>query len=393
MKDTTTFTILTFIIGLLACNSSVKTKTEIKQVKEEAVEYVAETNGAAREEISEGEGKPVFIFQNLKIVDTVFKENIIKTIKKKDKVNSNCFFTEEYQNSRGLFLFCKNPNFWLVYDFNDVLSNTSLATHSSLSARYVTVSVDVQRSGMGINRYGWVVLIDIIDKKYLYLDEFTYNSDDDGKNVGEVRCNTSITLNKGKFIIYSKSNQPKNNSEYCIEPGLYQIKKDTLAKIGEYIFPPPAIRNLVGKTLKDLKKIYPHSKLKEAPLYEYGDESNEVGYEVWNNGELLFFVTISNLKANGPITGLTIVSPKFKIGNINTKMTAKQVFKMYPNSTPHIDEISMHEYVYVKELDLTLVFKTNEIERVGVYEHKDGSDSFKSLNNKNAMVDLVMITK
>ena len=167
----------------------------------------------------------VFEFQPLRVHDTI---KTISTIKDIDKINDNLFFTTKYSRQSGLFLIEKKENYWIVYDYNDFVSNYSVTKHRYLNKDYVSLSVRVSRSGNGINLYGWYLIFDIKNKSYLTLHESAYNADDENNSLH--KCEASITFKNNNFTVKNTSLKKEDCQDF-IENGTYKIHNGRLEKI------------------------------------------------------------------------------------------------------------------------------------------------------------------
>jgi len=182
------------------------------------------------------QAQTIFEFQPLRILGNVNQKTIDK-IKLKDNVkNTQCFFSEIYDANKGLFLFKKIGNEWMVYDYNDFVSNYTISKHTTYSKRYVSISVGAMRSGMGENHYGWLVLFDLEKASYLILDVFSHNSGQySDKTEFKQECTSKIQYIKNNTFSVTKicdvKKEDKNYCDHCLDSGVYKIENGTLKKI------------------------------------------------------------------------------------------------------------------------------------------------------------------
>ena len=168
-------------------------------------------------------------FQPLRVVETVSKETVDQ-IKIKDRIKeSDGFFTQEFNAQSGLFLFEKKGNQWIVYDYNDFVSNYSVQKHVYHSERYVSVSVNAMRSGMGENIYGWMVLFDLEQKTYSVLNIYSHNSGEYSN--GEVfrqECKSDVKFLKNNTLQVTRvcdvQKEDANYCDECLKSGVYTLK-------------------------------------------------------------------------------------------------------------------------------------------------------------------------
>lgn len=166
-------------------------------------------------------------FQPLKIVDTIKRQNDLKSIKGLDKVDETYFFVTEYSKNKGLYLIEKKKNYWIVYDYNDFVSNYVVRKHNYLNNNYISIVVSAQRSGSGINSYSWYLIFDLKKKAYLNLDKSSYNADENDKVYR--KCESSIKFKDNVFTI-KRTCFPSNDCGYCIESGIYKIENGKFFK-------------------------------------------------------------------------------------------------------------------------------------------------------------------
>lgn len=167
-------------------------------------------------------------FQSIRIYDTITTQKSINKIKEVDKINDNLFFTTEYLENKGLFLIEKKEAYWIVYDYNDFVSNYVVSKHHKLNNQYVSIEVKASRSGFGINLYSWYLIFDLKNKSYLTLDKSSYKADE--KNIVLNKCESIIKFKKDIFTI-TRNCFPKNECGNCIESGIYRVKNGKFIKV------------------------------------------------------------------------------------------------------------------------------------------------------------------
>lgn len=69
-------------------------------------------------------------------------------------------------------------------------------------------------------------------------------------------------------------------------------------------------------------------------------------------------------------------------------MTVEQVLKKHPGNKLRRDLISDWEYLYLKEENVRIVFRTDETNRIGVYDLDPESES-TSIKRPKAKVDFI----
>lgn len=166
-------------------------------------------------------------FQPIRLHDTIKTKQTFKTIKEVDKVNDTFFFTTKYLKEEGLFLIEKRESYWIVYDYNDFVSNYVVGKHNKLNNQYVSIEIKVSRSGYGINLYSWYLIFDLKNKTYLTLDKSSYNADE--KNIVLNKCESIIKFKNNTYTV-TRNCLPKNECGNCIESGIYKVNNGKFIK-------------------------------------------------------------------------------------------------------------------------------------------------------------------
>ena len=130
--------------------------------------------------------------------------------------------------NKGLFLIEKKKNYWIVYDYNEFVSNYTAEKHRFLNNNYVSIEVTAFRSGMGTNIYSWYLIFDLKNKTYITLFKSEYNANDEGIIIN--KCESEIKFKNEKFMI-KRTSFTKNKCEYCIESGIYKIINGKFVKV------------------------------------------------------------------------------------------------------------------------------------------------------------------
>lgn len=176
-------------------------------------------------------------FQPLTIIDTI-NQNIVDKIKLKDKVkNTQYFFAQTYDNKKGLFLFKKTKENWIVFDYDvEFISNYSISKHLYYSKRFVAIDIGAMRSGMGENYYGWLIIFDLVKASYVILNTFSHNSGRySDKTEFKQECSSKIQYMKNGNLkvvkICDVKKEDKNYCSNCLDSGIYKIEKGNLKKV------------------------------------------------------------------------------------------------------------------------------------------------------------------
>jgi hypothetical protein len=184
-----------------------------------------------------------------------------------------------------------------------------------------------------------------------------------------------------------------DDCESCFGSGVYQISNNSLKKIKDYSEESKAVKPIrwadkihSGMTIENLVKSYPNAEINQEPQYKYGFGSNELGYEIRINQEVHFFVAAPK----EIVGGISVVSSKYSFNGVNTETTISQVLEKYPDSKLHIDLIDDWEYMYLKNEKITLIFKTNSTNRIGIYDF-DPEDAANGIKRNDAKINLILI--
>jgi len=220
--------------------------------------------------------------------------------------------------------------------------------------------------------------------------------------------NTQIIVNGNMFTVmevtFSTSAEEKTEYEeeayrqygnYDANSGIYQIQGQKLVKT--FYYDADSLRMMpvlyagtmaAGMVLRDIPDVYGqysnNVELKEVPRYTYGDDSDELGYELWFEEKLQYFLTVADKKDGVKrITGLTVISPEIEVGGLHTGLGIGEILKRYPNAKLNIDLINDWEYLYIKELSLRLEFKTSETNRIAQYTYNKRIGSYEAVKIKD----------
>lgn len=78
--------------------------------------------------------------EDFSVIDTLYSKKAINGIKQKDFIKgTNMFFSSTYNNNWGVFLIEKKNKFWLVYSFDEYLSNQGISNHVCINKDYVKI--------------------------------------------------------------------------------------------------------------------------------------------------------------------------------------------------------------------------------------------------------------
>ncbi|MEO5775709.1 MAG: hypothetical protein ABIQ27_02320 [Flavobacterium sp.] len=356
--------------------------------------------------ISFGQEQYFYKFEKIEAIDTIHQKDTINSVLNSERLYKGRFLISYYKNSRIPSFYIKEKNYLLCLDlgFSDE-TNYNIIDQSE-NGQYIYINEDgnhsVTQSGFE-NKY--LHIIDIKNMTYISLQYYSSvthwepRTDDPGafNIITEHTVNSSkIRLNKNGLTVaddfYTINDSAKVDYD-VIRAGEYEFDKHQLKKTKFYdtesmrLKPIKYIGNIaIGMTLEDLLLVYPNADFQEKEnLYTTCANEAGTGFEVWDDNELLGFVN-HNIGEN-KITDFKAISPKFNFGKINTNTNAREILKLYPKSNVRLDSLTEWEHIFIKELNIELVFKTNENNRIGNYKN----EKFINLKNGKAKADFIQV--
>ncbi|MBK9045925.1 MAG: hypothetical protein IPL74_04205 [Bacteroidetes bacterium] len=105
----------------------------------------------------------------------------------------------------------------------------------------------------------------------------------------------------------------------------------------------------------------------------------------WGNDTLA--VVLLNAEDVQLVRTINVLSNKILFGKVHTGLTAKELFQLYPKEKLHTDLLSDDEYVYLDDLQIKVVFKTDEANRVGKYDDVE----YIGLKRPVAVIDYIEV--
>lgn len=343
-------------------------------------------------------------FHNLEIADTLSNNKDIAYYQSKSQFKNDYFFIYDgqLQNQRldNSFLFKEYKTGFIIYvlpfqnssgiEFSKNKNYLLFKDEHHSSARQIRVDTQEQ------------IIINLTNLSYINLT--TYSSvqtwemnDTEDMIVHNNICKSLMSIQNNSLTVFSlcyEDDYFTNECEECFGTGVYEIKNNKLKKVKSYSEENLSMNNIqwidyfyLGMPIKDF---FEKNKLKvqEKPLFEYGYDSEEIGYEILKEHKPEYFIVADKNR----ISSAFILNENISIHNISTSCTIKEIFKQFPNSKLNIDLISDWEYIYLKKYNLKLIFKTANSNRIGVYE-KDFEKGAIKIQRKYKKIDLIQVTK
>jgi len=332
----------------------------------------------------------------LELIDKLTAENREDLGEEMDTLqNQNYFFLSNYQQEEGLYFVKKQGSEWLVFDFqldSNYGPNTMIRQIKSENEGFVSIASIRFNSGSCPGKYGLLTLLDVNTARYIrfcnYQEMACY--DQNGDVSSNSVCSTEFIIENGFMEIRNKSIDIDLD---CFESSEYRIEKDRFIKSKYYsrsnkrLFDVNCIDKVCkGMLITDFKKAYKNASFKQSPLYVYGFDSDELGYEVWIDNEIHFFLVVREAL----VVGVVVLSPKYSMNGINTTTTVSTIFEKYPKAKMYVDLMTNWEYVYLKEAGITLIFKTEENNRIGIYD-ADPEDAANGILMMDVKIDLIQM--
>lgn len=339
-------------------------------------------------------------FYPLTPIDTIhnFKElNISERI---DSLNStDYFFTyKDRKYKSGLHFKKKYNDKWIVYEFESDLfssSNTTIDNFQLEGSKYIFIQVSKFPSGFCSSIYGFLTILNIETCKTIQLCNYNYQEcyDDKAKISSQSECKTTIKIQNEILSLISSDNLDRL---HCIESAEYKIENESLKKIKYYLKTHKSFYPIncnqeydicTGTKFNILKNKFTNAIFKEVSAFEYGDDSDAIGQELYVNNELQLFVVFNDIDI---VTGIYFVSGRYTFDKISTATKVSEILKKYPKSKLHIDLISDWEYISIKELNVRIVFKTDSSNRIGIYA-TDFEEGTRKVKRPNVRSDFIRI--
>jgi hypothetical protein len=356
-------------------------------------------------------------FEKLTVIDTIRNQEKINSLKNNGSyVFESCFVSDwTTKDDEYLKALIKSEQaYWLVIAFPFEIGEENL--HYSFEINGFTENgkyflVSLRNSFLGHGAGGGneidqrqLVIMDMAKNSFIILDAYDYDLAWEYEERTERQLNHS-TLDIANIIVDNDKitilNNCFKNSE--LKPcqdigGVYEIQNQKLVKTKYYnskkrqMKPVKYIGKLaLGMTIEDLKLIY--SDLRPVIVgNKYGtcaDDDNVLGYDISDGEELLCYVTTKDERINSFLA----LSPSFNFGKITINSTAEEILQNYPKAKWRIDSLSEWEHLYIEELDVEIVFKTDDNNRVGkyLYDKKQSEMIFKKLNRKDAKPNFIQV--
>jgi len=333
-------------------------------------------------------------YQLLELSETITDSKRANRLQRLDTLNNpNFFIIKNDDEYNGHSFIRKEKSAWNRYALPIEGPKTSVSKVYMLSEDILAVEVLSCYNGAVMGGYAETIFLNT--HTLYYFDFVSYYSEEHvDLGTGEPKflfeCAATFSVNGDAFLV-AGMNPDRPDRDYCLPSAEYKMGKTSmvqtkfLAAVTNNLYPIRCLDSIcTGIDTVSLHTKLPNAQFKPVPLYEYGFDSDELGMEVSQDGKVLFFAPVPM----GQVTALCAVSPSYNVHGLSTAMTIEQVLKKYPGNKLRIDLISDWEYLYFKEDDVRIVFRTDETNRIGVYGQDPESES-TSIKRPKAKVDFI----
>lgn len=377
--------------------------------------------------ISYGQEKYIYEFEKLAITDTLFDKEQIKTLKTESEYFYAHYFVVgryfEGESDKTIYCIIKQEDtYWISYTIPyeyGIHDRTSLIGPAENKNYFLASSYyNYLSPGAGHGNETTIkklIIIDIENNSFIEIESYTkeqywqVDEEDEAYEINDENLMISNFLFENNHLTILNSCFTNQNLEKCTNPGgLYEFQKDRLKKIKNYnpeTMGFTAINYIdkiaIGMSLEELKLVYPNAQISQKKNIYGTCADAETGFEISNDDQILGFALSKPKRensadkpegesidyANEKIISFIVVSPSFNFGKININSTVSEILKIYPQSNVRLDLLSEWEHLFIKELNIELVFKTDETNRMGIYENEE----FVKINNGKAKADFIQV--
>ncbi len=331
----------------------------------------------------------------LEVLDTIFDKAAIEKLRKEQLhyLSPDYFTVGVYKKSGGLCLIAREGNHWLAISLpaDNSMENKKLQYNGT----YIFYETFFTHASRGISgSYGNFNLIDPTRKTCVEVpvtvNMETYDTDSEDAIGHETSCDSKVILQNNELHIVSFSSGHSD----CIQSGVYKIEDRVLKKVkhlDESRFAMVDVR-WAGEiatymSLDEVKAAYGYATVEPVTDSYSNCAAGEVVAQqiTWGNDTLA--VVLLNADDLQLVRTIIVLSDKIPFGKVHTGLTAKELFQLYPKAKLHADLLSDDEYVYLEDLQIKVVFKTTEANRVGKYDDEE----YMGLKRPEAVIDYIEV--
>lgn len=331
----------------------------------------------------------------LEVLDTIYDKGSIDKLRNEQLhyLSPDYFTVGVYKKSGGLCLIAREGSYWLAMSLpaDNSMENKKLQYNGTFIF-YETFYTHASRGISG--SYGNFNLIDPVRKTsvevLVAVNLETYNIDSEDAIGQETSCRSKVILQNNELHVVSFSS---GNSD-CIQSGVYKIQDRELKKVKHLDESRYAMVDVrwAGKiatymSLDEIKTAYGYATVESVTdSYSNCAAGEMVAHLItWGNDTLA--VVLLNAEDLQLVRSIIVLSEKIPFGKVHKGLTAKELFQLYPKAKLHADLLSDDEYVYLDDLQIKVVFKTTESNRVGKYDDEE----YKGLKRPDAVIDFIEV--
>lgn len=373
----------------------------------------------------------IFEFEKLPSVTNIKDFREITKLKQEasEIFDANFFYTTNYQidNIISSAIVYRKGNDWTIYEtpfggdrmfphFVGYSENKQYAFFQVESISHIARGSETSSTGFYI--------IDLVNGSFVYFEKEYYQhhwwfSEENISHHSIYSTKSQIIVENKKLIVLEsefavwyegseKNELDEKFGKYDSQSGIYEIQEQKLVKTHYYDRTTKRMNPIIyagkiglGMVLRDVTDIYNTSygiELKKVPQFVYGYDSEKNGFELWVSDKPLYFIIAPDpFSEIRRIEHLTVLSPEISVHGLHTDMTIKNVLDKYPNAELKIDLVNDWEYIYLRNLNLRLEFKTNKDNRIAQYKlnEKNENEDFiaTKILNENRKIDFITIVK
>ena len=354
---------------------------------------------------SRAQERYTYAFEKLNTIDTIYKQTLIDSLKSTSEYIKNNFFVIDWSTKdNGDFkaLIKSHQGIAIIYElpFPTGLANVSNIISGSSNNAYIYATIESRSGSRGSEHTDQeLYIIDVINTSYTSIEAYSFSHSWEMNDKDELLRddynirNTEIIINEKNVIVLNTCFENSQKVQCENLGGEYELNDQKVRKIKTYDKETMQLKPIqytgdvaIGMTLEDIKLIYPNVRFEEVSN-KYGTcaDDDTTGFEVWNEDSELMMFVIMNGKIPNRIRSIVVTSPKFNFKNINLGLTVVEVFKLYPKANFRLDSLTDWEHLFIEDLNIELVFQTQDNNRIGIYKN----DDFVKLKRKNARIDYI----
>lgn len=372
-----------------------------------------------------GQEKYSYEFEKLPVTDTIYNNETIASLQSDSEYKYDDYFVarRDFEGEINRTIYCllkKVKYYWISYaipyEYCTACSTNPIGLSENKKYFLATSRYNHLSHGAGHgneNTIQKLILVDIAHVSAIQIESDTEDIFWETKENGDETSGKDIMvsnhiLENNQLTILNTCFDDQKIKDCANAGGLYEFKDNKLLKIMNYNPLTKGFTKIryaggiaIGMTLEDVRLAYPNARFFENENAYGTCTDSKIGFELWDADQLLGYALTIPVKQNTDdetnsgntnynnekIYRFIVSSPKINFGKINSNSTAAEVLKLYPKANVRLDLLSDWEHIYIQELHIELVFKTDDNNRIGIYKN----ETFTSLRNKKAKADFIVV--